>query len=379
MVGGQILDELADARAELVREVRRRGADEGVDVVARRLGHAGKPNRVESRRTRRSARTPCVTPLVAISSELSARVDALAFPSVPYVYNPLVYARAPHEAYLERWGASAPREVVMVGMNPGPFGMAQTGVPFGDVAMVRDFLGITGPVGKPPREHPLRPVAGFACTRSEVSGTRFWGWARDRFGTAERFFDRVFVANWCPLVFMEASGQEPHPGQAPGERARRALLGVRRALARVVEVLASAARRRRRPLRGAACSARARLATCGSAASSIRARRARRRIATGPPPSTRQLRALGFEPAAAKPSGADSVATVRRPTTVELMLLAHGPALGAQPERHEVHPRARTAAALVRDDPVRPRRRDLRRPHSRRRAVASDRATPSAS
>ena len=197
-----------------------------------------------------------MTPLVAISSELSARVDALAFPSVPFVYNPLVYARAPHEAYLERWGAHSPREVVMVGMNPGPFGMAQTGVPFGDVAMVRDFVGVTGPVGKPPREHPLRPVAGFACARSEVSGTRFWGWARDRFGTAERFFDRVFVANWCPLVFMEASGQEPDPGQASGERARRALRGVRRGARAGRGGAPSAARGRRGPLRGASCSAR---------------------------------------------------------------------------------------------------------------------------
>jgi len=158
--------------------------------------------------------------LVAISRELSARVDGLAFPSVPFVYNPLDYARVPHEAYLERWGAASPREVVMVGMNPGPFGMAQTGVPFGDVAMVRDFLGITGPVGRPSHEHPRRPIAGFACTRSEVSGTRFWGWARDRFDTPERFFAQVFVANWCPLVFMEESGRNRTPDKlAPGERA----------------------------------------------------------------------------------------------------------------------------------------------------------------
>ena len=68
---------------------------------------------------------------------------------MPFVYNPLVYARVPHEAYLERWGTKTPREVLMLGMNPGPFGMAQTGVPFGDVAMVRDFVGITGPVGRP--------------------------------------------------------------------------------------------------------------------------------------------------------------------------------------------------------------------------------------
>jgi single-strand selective monofunctional uracil DNA glycosylase len=103
----------------------------------------------------------------------------------------------------------------MVGMNPGPFGMAQTGVPFGDVAMVRDFLGIEGPVGKPRVEHPRRPIAGFACHRSEVSGTRFWGWARDRFGTAEGFFDRIYVANWCPLVFMAESGRNLPPDKLP--------------------------------------------------------------------------------------------------------------------------------------------------------------------
>ena len=155
--------------------------------------------------------------LVAISRELSARVEELDFPSVPFVYNPLAYARAPHEAYLERWGESTPREALLLGMNPGPFGMAQTGVPFGDVTMVRDFLGIAGSVGRPAREHPRRLIAGFACTRSEVSGTRFWGWARSRFSTADRFFDRVFVANWCPLVFMDESGRNRTPDKLPSE------------------------------------------------------------------------------------------------------------------------------------------------------------------
>ena len=178
-----------------------------------------------------------MTALVAISRELSAQVEALSFPSVPFVYNPLVYARAPHEAYLERWGAKAPREVLMLGMNPGPFGMAQTGVPFGDVAMVRDFVGIDGPVDRPASEHPRRPIAGFACGRSEVSGTRFWGWARDRFATAERFFERVYVANWCPLVFMDESGRNRTPDKLPaGERAP-LFRACDDALARIVDVL----------------------------------------------------------------------------------------------------------------------------------------------
>ncbi len=177
------------------------------------------------------------TSLVTISRELSDRVARLRFPSVPYVYNPLVYAREPHEAYLERWGSKSPREVLMVGMNPGPFGMAQTGVPFGDVAMVRDFVGITGPVGKPLREHPARPIAGFACSRSEVSGTRFWSWARDRFGTAERFFDRVFVANWCPLVFMDESGRNRTPDRLPVVERAPLFEACNEALAKAADVL----------------------------------------------------------------------------------------------------------------------------------------------
>jgi single-strand selective monofunctional uracil DNA glycosylase len=175
--------------------------------------------------------------LVAISRELAARADTLRFPSVPVVYNPLVYARAPHEAYLERWGATRPREVLMLGMNPGPFGMAQSGVPFGDVAMVRGFLGIEGPVRKPPREHPRRPVDGFDCHRSEVSGTRFWGWACDRFGTAERFFERVFVANWCPLVFMEESGRNRPPDKLPAAERAPLFEICNDALARIAETL----------------------------------------------------------------------------------------------------------------------------------------------
>jgi single-strand selective monofunctional uracil DNA glycosylase len=153
--------------------------------------------------------------LVDVSRRLSDRVGALTFgPPVTHVYNPLEYARRPHEAYLRRYGVN-PRRILLVGMNPGPFGMAQTGVPFGDVTLVRDFLGIGGAVDKPRREHPKRPVDGFDCPRCEVSGTRLWGWIRNRFGTAEAFFRDHFVANYCPLVFMEASGRNRTPDKLP--------------------------------------------------------------------------------------------------------------------------------------------------------------------
>jgi len=154
-------------------------------------------------------------PLSKISRDLAREVDRLRFGApITHVYNPLAYARAPHEAYLKKWG-KAPKAVLLVGMNPGPFGMAQTGVPFGDVAMVRDWLGITGAVSQPGSEHPRRPVTGFACTRSEVSGTRLWGFARDAFGTPARFFERFFVANYCPLVFIEESGRNFTPDKLP--------------------------------------------------------------------------------------------------------------------------------------------------------------------
>jgi single-strand selective monofunctional uracil DNA glycosylase len=178
-----------------------------------------------------------VQPLVTISRRLAREVDGLSFaPPVAFVYNPLLYARAPHERYLERWG-SAPKEIVLVGMNPGPFGMMQTGVPFGEVALVRDWLGLDGQVGKPPREHPKRPVEGFACRRSEVSGARLWGWARARFATPERFFARFFVWNWCPLGFLSESGANLTPDKLPAAE-RVALEAVcDRALAEVVAAL----------------------------------------------------------------------------------------------------------------------------------------------
>jgi len=153
--------------------------------------------------------------LVALSRWLSGKVEALTFgPPITHWYNPLDYAAVPHEAYLKKWG-SAPKEALLLGMNPGPFGMAQTGVPFGDVACVRDWLGIDAPVRKPAHEHPARPITGFACPRSEVSGTRLWGWAKERFETPEAFFARFFVVNYCPLVFMEASGKNVTPDKLP--------------------------------------------------------------------------------------------------------------------------------------------------------------------
>ena len=125
-----------------------------------------------------------------IYKKLSADLSALTFSEpVTHVYNPLEYAWAPHKKYLERYGAGT-KEILMLGMNPGPWGMAQTGVPFGEIAAARDWLKCEATVKKPAGEHPKRPIEGYACTRSEVSGARLWGWAKDAFKTPDKFFDR---------------------------------------------------------------------------------------------------------------------------------------------------------------------------------------------
>jgi single-strand selective monofunctional uracil DNA glycosylase len=144
--------------------------------------------------------------LVAVARRLCRDVSPLRFGTpVCHVYNPLDYAWAPHREYLERYGEGR-HGVLIVGMNPGYFGMAQTGIPFGDVTMVRDWLGIRREVKRPASEHPKRPIAGFDCKRAEVSGQRLWGWAQERFVTPERFFARFFVHNYCPLCFLGESG-----------------------------------------------------------------------------------------------------------------------------------------------------------------------------
>jgi single-strand selective monofunctional uracil DNA glycosylase len=156
---------------------------------------------------------------IAISRWLAKEVSGLRFGRpTTCVYNPLVSARRPHEAYLRRYAAQGV-DAILLGMNPGPWGMAQTGVPFGEVGLVRDFLAIDERVDRPAIEHPKRPVEGFACARSEVSGRRLWGWARDRYRTPQRFSRTFLVSNYCPLVFMEASGKNRTPDKLPtGER-----------------------------------------------------------------------------------------------------------------------------------------------------------------
>jgi single-strand selective monofunctional uracil DNA glycosylase len=175
--------------------------------------------------------------LVTAAQRLSESVRILKVgPPVTHVYNPLDYARRAHEIYLRRYGNST-KGIIFLGMNPGPFGMAQTGIPFGQIAAVRDWLGITAKIDKPRNENPKRPVLGFDCHRSEISGERLWGLFAKRFRTADEFFRDHIVMNYCPLAFVEKSGRNRTPDKLPPREKTKLFAACDEHLREVVRIL----------------------------------------------------------------------------------------------------------------------------------------------
>ena len=147
-----------------------------------------------------------IAQIMAAGDELADALDQLEFASpVAVTYNALRYAREGYRVYLEKFATGNAR-IVLMGMNPGPWGMAQTGVPFGEVAAVKDWMKLYAIIDRPEVEHPKRPVAGFECKRSEVSGRRLWGLFAERFKTAQVFFADHFVVNWDAAHYFWAIG-----------------------------------------------------------------------------------------------------------------------------------------------------------------------------
>lgn len=174
-----------------------------------------------------------------LRDEASAAREGLGRPPAFHVYNPLDYAWPLHEAFVRRYGGETHREAVLVGMNPGPWGMVQTGIPFGDPVVVRDWMGLAAAVGRPPdtEAHPSRPVLGLASTRREVSGTRLYGLARDSFGGIEAFFERVWIVNYCPLAIFDAGGTNVTPPQLSADQRRTLAVPCDQHLGGVVNIL----------------------------------------------------------------------------------------------------------------------------------------------
>lgn len=123
-------------------------------------------------------------------------------PDSLFVYNPLTYALDMHLAYIEKY-AIKNTKILFLGMNPGPFGMTQNGIPFGEINFVKDYFNFNCEIKSPKIEHQYRPIEGLGCSRSEVSGKRFWSLMRDHYGDSNSLVGQVYVANYCPFVFLE--------------------------------------------------------------------------------------------------------------------------------------------------------------------------------
>ena len=171
--------------------------------------------------------------LIKTTCALADDLHALRRPAgVSHVYNPLRYMWPAHERFLSRHyvtdrasapdgrldfyepaGTARPRQYLILGMNPGPHGMVQTGLPFGDVVNAAAMLGyrtgdqVLAPVLDGVELHPGRPVIGLVATRREASGERLWGGLAAIFGGLDQTLAQCFAANYCPLAYFADDAQ----------------------------------------------------------------------------------------------------------------------------------------------------------------------------
>ncbi|XP_047369512.1 single-strand selective monofunctional uracil DNA glycosylase [Vespa velutina] len=195
------------------------------------------PNSTDNSSTLSSVQLPVPEKLLLIEQELCQRLQTINFPSnVAYVYNPIIYAFEVHAMYVQTY-CNGPKKILFLGMNPGPWGMSQTGVPFGEISMVRDWLKLHGFIGKPPREQPDRKVTGFDCKRSEISGKRLWGLFKEMCGSPQNLFKHSYIHNYCPIALMDRKGRNITPAELKGEEQKLIHELCDQALSKIIKLL----------------------------------------------------------------------------------------------------------------------------------------------
>ncbi len=168
-----------------------------------------------------------VKPLVRIARTLSDECDKLIprllkIKVLQYVTNPLDYAREYHDSYIEQYSGLGAK-TLLLGMNPGPYGMAQCGVPFGATSIAKEFLGIEGEFTDPKGRHPKRPIEGLDFERQEISGTRLWGLLKDLYKTPDEIHKNVYLVNHCPLLLLGETGKNITPDNISGPAVKKLL------------------------------------------------------------------------------------------------------------------------------------------------------------
>jgi len=154
--------------------------------------------------------------LVAIMKDFSAKFSALIpelrkanlkkYPDI-VVINPLEYLWLQYGYYTSCYHNQYPRAMI-IGMNPGPKGMSQTGIPFGSPNIIPSILPnkslfneIRDNEGSPVSS-PHRRITGPSNTTVEVSGNRLWSALIKRYGDFKSITSEIFVDNICPLLFL---------------------------------------------------------------------------------------------------------------------------------------------------------------------------------
>ncbi|XP_054265284.1 single-strand selective monofunctional uracil DNA glycosylase-like isoform X1 [Macrosteles quadrilineatus] len=171
--------------------------------------------------------------LLLSSEELSKNLHL----DIEFVYNPLDYAKDNHLKFLYAY-ANNPKKLLFMGINPGPWGMVQTGIPFGEVAVVRDWLKLNGEIVPPQHQHPSRLVKGFSCKRSEVSGRRFWTLVKDiSKSDPQLFFKNSFIYNYYPLALVSKSGKNITPSDLKANEQKKLFNPCDAALRQIVSLL----------------------------------------------------------------------------------------------------------------------------------------------
>ena len=151
--------------------------------------------------------------IIELYKSLNIELDELKFfPPCFYVYNPLSYCFESFKIYFEYLNTE--EEInLFFGINPGPFGMAQTGIPFGDKETVKNYLKIEPKIDidKIPKQHPKKQILGLEVKRVEKSGRIFWGVIKEFYPEKYDFFKSNFVLNFCPLCFLDEQGRNITP------------------------------------------------------------------------------------------------------------------------------------------------------------------------
>ena len=156
---------------------------------------------------------------------------------VAHATNPLDYAWHHHQQYLTKWGGMGAK-TLMLGMNPGPWGMAQTGIPFGSTGIAKNQLEIEPhKLETPKNAHPKRPIMGLELERQEISGQRLWNLLFEIYGTTKGVFSNVFVVNHCPLLLLGETGKNLTPDNLPSQIMKPILKACDDHLLEVVEIL----------------------------------------------------------------------------------------------------------------------------------------------